>query len=191
MKQLNSVIAFGAILFTLHLTNLHAQDKVLRGTPQLVKHLSDEAVQKELELTEKQIVVANNAAELLSRIRDGKAQQMALESVQEVLSESQLQRLKQIYWQRLGGAAILEQDVAKTLGLSADQQKKLAVVQEKNRAEHEKMRDFMRRARFRSAAAMEAYKAKYRDAASERLLAVLTETQSKKLTDLLGEKFVR
>jgi len=189
MTLLKMTFVFSFVLLVANSTSIQAQDNSLRGTPGLIKQLSNDAVQKELDLTEKQIAVANEAADLLSRIRDGKAQHMAHESVTKALSESQLKRLKQIHWQRLGGSAILERGVAETLELSDEQRKKLAVAQELNRVENKKMLDFMSRARFRSREAMEEYKAKYRNAANERLLSVLTEKQEAKLTEMLGEEF--
>ena len=49
------------------------------------------------------------------------------------------------------------------------------------------MLDFMSRARFRSAEAVEEFKAKYRAAAKKRLLAILTPDQVVVLEKLLGK----
>jgi hypothetical protein len=158
-----------------------------RGVIGMVQIVNDASVQRELDLTDKQMGEVKKVAMLLAQVRDGKAQSQAKTQLSESLSAEQLKRLKQIYWQRLGGYALLEPEVATLLKISEEQQKEFTVVQAINAAEHKKMLDFMSRARFRSAEAVEEFKAKYRTAAKQRLLAILTPDQVVVLEKLLGK----
>ena len=74
-----------------------------RGVIGMVRLLSDTSVQRELDLTDKQMGEVKKVAMLLAQVRDGKAQSQAKTQLSESLSAEQLKRLKQIYWQRLGG----------------------------------------------------------------------------------------
>ena len=85
------------------------------------------------------------------------------------------------------GSAIFEPKVSKALDLTTDQRDRLNDANEVNAAEYEKMLDFLVRARFGSKEAMEAYKKKFRTAASERLLAILTPSQRKRLDQMFGK----
>ena len=158
-----------------------------RGVIGMVRLLSDTSVQRELDLTDKQMGEVKKVAMLLAQVRDGKAQSQAKTQLSELLSAEQLERLKQIYWQRLGGYALLEPEVATLLKISEEQRKEFTIVQEINAAEHKKMLDFMSRARFRSPEAAEEFKAKYRTAAKKRLLAILTSDQVVILAKLVGK----
>ena len=158
-----------------------------RGVIGMVQIVNDASVQRDLDLTDKQMGEVKKVAMLLAQVRDGKAQSQAKTQLSESLSAEQLKRLKQIYWQRLGGYALLEPEVATLLKISEEQQKEFTVVQAINAAEHKKMLDFMSRARFRSAEAVEEFKAKYRTAATQRLLAILTPDQVVVLEKLLGK----
>ncbi len=158
------------------------------GVIGMVRLLQDEAVQNELGLSEKQLTAVQKVVQLLAQVRDGKAQSQAQSTLSASLSGEQYKRLKQLHWQRMGGYAILEPEVSKTLEISEEQRKQLAAAQTKNRAEHQKMRDFMSRARFRSAEAVEQYKSKFRTAANQRLRAILTPSQIKELDRLLGKQ---
>jgi hypothetical protein len=140
-------------------------------------------------LDEDQVGVAVELADLLGQVRDGKAQAMASERLKKSLSEEQLARLEQIHWQRLGARAIHESKVRQGLDLTDEQQKKLQEVKALNDAEHRKMLDFLRRARFRSREAMEKYKQEYLDAATGRLLGILTVAQREKLKEMAGKPF--
>jgi hypothetical protein len=164
-------------------------DRIPGGVLGLVRVLSDDAVKSELMLDKDQVVVAVELADLLGRVRDGKAQAMASERLKKSLSEEQLERLEQIHWQRLGARAIHERKVRQGLGLTDEQQKKLQEVKALNDAEHRKMLDFLRRARFRSREAMEKYKQEYLDAATGRLLGILTVAQREKLKEMAGKPF--
>jgi hypothetical protein len=155
----------------------------------MVKQLRDEKVQQELKLNEKQVEYANKVAELLSRIRDGKARDQAKKRLSASLTAGQLTRLKQIHWQHLGGYALLESEVSTAIGITKNQRKKLLAAEAENTSEHKKMVDFLRRARFRSREALEQFKAKYRSAANQRLRSILTREQLKSFEKLLGKPF--
>ncbi len=158
------------------------------GVIGMVRLLGDVVVQKELGLSEKQLTDTQKVIQLLAQVRDGKAQSQAKSTLSASLSDEQYKRLKQLHWQRLGANALLEPEVSKTLEISDEQKGQLAAAQTKNNAEHQKMRDFMSRARFRSAEAVVQFKSKYRIAAEQRLHAVLTPAQVKELDSLLGEQ---
>ena len=156
----------------------------------MVRQLSDKNVQRELDLTDKQMAEAKKVAELLAQVRDGKAQSQAERRLSASLTAKQFNRLKQIHWQRLDGYALLEREVSTSLKITEEQKRKLLDVRTVNTAEHKKMLDFISRARFRSREAIEQFKAKYRIAAIQRLRSVLTPKQVKAFEKLLGRRFV-
>lgn len=140
--------------------------------------LKKKAVQAELKLTEKQQAFAN-------ALKPAKGDNLA--AIKKSLEKSQQKRLHQLSWQARGGYVLFGKFVASKLSITEDQQEKLAAAAKVNVAEHAKMRDFLRRARFRSREAMQKYIAGYRDAADKRLLDVLTAAQKKSLKALLGK----
>jgi len=160
-----------------------------RGVIGLVRLLGDENIQQELNLTDKQTNEVMKVAEFLAQVRDGKAQSQAEGRLSASLAADQINRLRQIQWQRLDGYALLEPEVAAALEITAEQKKRLLDAQATNAAEHQKMLSFISRARFRSRQALEQFKAKYRGAANRRLRAVLTPEQAEAFDELLGERF--
>lgn len=147
------------------------------AAPGFIKTANDAELQTKLELTDKEVAAAKDAADLLKRVHDGKAQAMAEKIISEAFSKEHYMAVRKTFWQRLGARALFETQVREKLELSSDQKEKLAEAKAINDKEHAEMVDFMRRARFRSAEAMAAYKKKYSDAADERLFAVLTKEQ--------------
>ncbi len=57
-----------------------------------------------------------------------KRMEEARKSVEEILTADQAKRLKQIEWQQLGPAALLQPEVAEAVGLSGEQKEQLATV---------------------------------------------------------------
>ncbi len=161
-----------------------------RGVIGMVRQLNDKSVQRELKLTDKQMDEAKKIAELLAKIRDGKAQSQAKRQLTASLTAKQFNRLKQIHWQRLNGYALLEPEVSAALMITEEQKKELVGAQAMNVAEHNKMLDFLRRARFRSREALEQFKAKYRTAASQRLRSVLTPKPLLRPTPIVASKLL-
>lgn len=105
------------------------------------------------------------------------------------LSDEQIERLRQLGWQAAEGYALLDELVAKDLEFTDKQREAIEEAKAANAATHAEMRDFLKRARFRSAEAMQAYIEEHRAVASGRLLAVLTEDQEAKLMELCGKPF--
>ncbi len=141
--------------------------------------LNNKVVQKELRLTKEQQVFAG-------RLKPAKDDNVA--RIEKTLDAKQLIRLKQMSWQARGGYVLFEREVAEALRITDTQQDKLAAAAKVNAAEYQKMRDFLRRARFASREAMENFIAGYRNAADKRLLDVLTAGQHKLLNKMLGPK---
>lgn len=115
--------------------------------------LRNEQVQGELKLTEEQKTklqdladkLRDQARERMGDMRDlsdeqrrERFQQMmeegqkrmeeARKSVEEILTADQAKRLKQIEWQQLGPAALLQPEVAEAVGLSGEQKEQLATI---------------------------------------------------------------
>lgn len=175
-----------AVLTTLIVTALVAAEEELPGGAiGLVRTVGNKEVQQELKLSDDEIATANEAAELLAKVRDGKAQAMAIETLRKGFTPDHYEQGLRIFWRRLGGRALFEPEVRERLKVTPDQVEQLKEARAVNEAEHAKMVDFMRRARFRSAEAMAAYVKKYADAADERLFAVLSEEQRKAFAELV------
>jgi hypothetical protein len=107
------------------------------------------------------------------------------DAIARLLKPAQLATLKRLSWKARGGYALFDPELGKRLAITAEQQGRLKEASEVNEVEHRKMKDFLRRARFRSREAMQKYINGYRDAADKRLLAVLTAKQKKSLAALL------
>lgn len=144
--------------------------------------LQEPAVQKELKLSDDQVAEFKNLIGKLS----GNPGEVESEIRKQVMGE-QLARIEQLNWQREGGYALFDAKVAKALSLTDKQQKRLADAAKVNASEHEKMRDFMARARFRSQEAMEQFVESYRKPSNERLLSVLSKDQQVTFKSLLGK----
>jgi Spy/CpxP family protein refolding chaperone len=99
----------------------------------------------------------------------------AKEALKEILNEEQMTRLQQINWQQTGPSALTTADAAEKLGLSEEQQQKLAELSDQRDAA---IRDASREER-----------QAVRDSYDEQFLAVLTEEQQTQWKSLLGESF--
>jgi hypothetical protein len=146
--------------------------------------LAREDVRGELKLDEK---AASQVEDLLAKHAGD--EKTLREKLDKALAAEQVARLRQLGWQAAEGYALLDDLVAKELKFTAKQRAALAEARAQNAAEHAEMKDFLARARFRSAEAMQAYIEEHRASASGRLLAVLTEEQERKLKKLCGEPF--
>lgn len=144
--------------------------------------LQDPAVQRDLKLSKDQIA---DFKKLIGKLPESPTE-LEAEIRKHVMGE-QLTRIEQLNWQREGGYALFDPKVAKALSLTDEQQKRLADAAKVNAAEHEKMREFMARARFRSQEAMEQFVEGYRNPANERLLNVLSKDQQVAFKSLLGK----
>ena len=175
------------------------------GGAQMSREVRSEAVQADLQLTEEQKQqlealgdnrdqMRERMAPLFERMRaattDEERQQLQAEMqaegekiaaendarVREILSEKQVSRLQQVVLQRSGFRALTQDDVAKDLGISADQKKQLEEIS----AEYDAARGELG---FRASAEERdqlraTYDAKYQ--------AVLTPTQQQQWTQKLG-----
>jgi hypothetical protein len=102
-----------------------------------------------------------------------------LAGLSDLLDEKQLMRLQQIDWQRQGPAALTSAVVTEKLGLSAEQQAKVAELSQKQSSERRELgREASREDR-------QALTDKY----NTEFAGVLTEAQTTAWTELLGEKF--
>ena len=140
---------------------------------QELQNLNEEDRQKRLEEMRKKGDEANKTAE---------------EKINKILKPDQLARLKQLSLQRQGVYALTRPEVAKELGLTAEQREKIQKVQESARPqgggqgnfqdlseeERQKLRTQMRERQEKVQAEM---------------LAVLTDDQKAKLTELKGKEF--
>ena len=154
--------------------------------------LAREDVRAEIKLSErqqKQLDERLAAAQLLAAQKDQDIEETVRDAVAKLLAADQLPRLRQISWQAAEGYALLDDVVAKELKFTDKQREALAEARAANAAKHAEMKDFLARARFRSAEAMQAYIEEYRSAASGRLLAVLTVEQTAQLKELCGKPF--
>jgi hypothetical protein len=138
--------------------------------------LTQEPVRKELRLSTQQ------AVRLAPVLDDAKlAPEEARKRIGEALDAEQTARLKELSRQISGWFAVFEPDVFSALAVTSEQEAKLCEITRKRYAE---MKDFLRRARFRSREAMQKYVAECRDETGQLLRAVLTAAQQKKLADL-------
>lgn len=133
--------------------------------------LGDPSLQAKLKLT------AERAEQLQQLLAGAPTAEAGQKLVAAQLAEPQLRTLRKAAAQAEGGYALFDPQMAKYLSLTKEQQTQLEAVAKENEALAAEMRDFMRRARFRSREAMEEYVQGYLDKASERLLACLTDAQ--------------
>jgi hypothetical protein len=176
-----------------------------------IDHLAlvqNEAVQKELDLVDDQIGKIRdladsrrpgrrgaggdrpNFAEMTEQQRREFMAQRRAESkaeVKKILLDDQFARLDQIYLQVAGAAALTDPDVVAKLGLSDDQQAKIATTreeaQEENRAQMRELRQSG------DPAAARAKMEELRKAADEKVLAHLTDEQKQQFASMKGEAF--
>ena len=164
-----------ALIFTGNAGWVAAQDSVKdpfqEGNP-WTKLLADANVRKQLEIEAKD---AGQLEKLLGAPDADSAKKLA-----ELLTEKQLRTVRKIRMKSLGGYALLHSRMAKYLELSDEQAVQLKAAAEQNLKDHAEMKNFMARARFRSAADAAKYVQGYRDKAHKRLFAVLTKDQQAK-----------
>jgi Spy/CpxP family protein refolding chaperone len=103
-----------------------------------------------------------------------------------LLDAGQLARLKQISLQVRGNAAIADDAVAKDLGLSEEQVAQAKAIGEET---SKQMRDLRRGARSEDREAMRKKREELQKNADEEYLAILTDEQKTKLTNLKGPEF--
>jgi Spy/CpxP family protein refolding chaperone len=169
--------------------------------------LSNEAVAAELNLTDEQKekiaafaetmqVEGAGMREIFEKMRDASDEERqtlrdqiaalraeinskTLAGLSDILDEQQLTRLQQINWQREGAAALTSLVVMEKLGLSEEQQTKLADLSQKQNSERREL-GFQASPEERQALS-DKYNAEY--------TGVLTAEQSTAWNELLGEKF--
>jgi hypothetical protein len=157
----------------------------LTGPGQPLSLVGKPQVRKELALNEAAEATVNKA--LADLAKGTMTPQKALAAVTEkALSPEQVKRLEEISYQARGGAALMDEKVALALGLTKGQ--KSAMKKSWDAAEA-KMQAFLMVARFRSAAARDAYVLESRRKAGEALLAFLTSGQKKRFQALHGKPF--
>jgi type 1 glutamine amidotransferase len=170
----------------------------MRG-PSAAMLLGQDAVQKELRLSADQL----KKLEALSEKMRGKTQDaFALDEPERgkklrelnqendralatVLSPAQAKRLKQIVYQQQGTAALATPAVAEEIGLSGEQRQRIAKINEETST---RLRELFRPGAPPDGAARAKMQA-LRKAGSDRILAVLTDTQKTAWKDLQGEPF--
>jgi hypothetical protein len=164
-----------------------------------------ESVQKELKMTPDQIAkVDTKQQELRQQMRElrqnggddpraamEKMQELNHKAVAEILDETQQKRFHQLELQREGPAALAHKEVQDKLGLSEDQRSKIADIQRKA---GEDMRSMMEGKNLREMSdderrtMMEKMRSMQKET-GEKMLAVLTDDQRSKWTDMQGAKF--
>jgi hypothetical protein len=154
--------------------DLLAKANEARGNfnPQEVQNLSDEERQKRFDEMRKKAEEANKAAE---------------EKLGKILKPEQLTRLHQLSLQRQGITAVTRPEVAKQLGLSQEQVDKIQKVQEESRPQggfggFQNLSDEERQKRF-------AEMRERQEKAQADMLAVLTDDQKTKWTEMKGKDF--
>jgi hypothetical protein len=152
------------------------------GTPLALLHESK--VQKELKLTTTQV------AEVL-RLYAGvsKGEMVAADAHKRLAKElrpAQLQRLHQISRQVRGGSALLDEDVAAELMLTAKEKAQLRKIWAEEEA---KLKDILARTRFASPKDRDGFIARHRKSAGERMLRAVTAEQARRFGELKGPAF--
>jgi hypothetical protein len=169
--------------------------------------LRQESVRKELKLTPEQLI---KVADLTEKMHDKfdrviiegseeerdkqlkelkkeheKAQAENQKALAEILKPEQWKRLKQISYQRQGGKAFTDQDLAKAIQLTEDQQKKIrAINDETSKQVHELFESGAPRDEEIRQKMTELQKA-----STAKILKLLTEAQTAKWNQLQGEPF--
>jgi transposase len=142
------------------------------------------AVQKELKLTAAQqadIVALVNKANTANLQADE-----ANTALEKVLQAQQLNRLRQIRYQLLGGAACIDPAVQKALGLSAEVIRRIQTQWESDELS---LQMVLKVARFRSAEARHQFILKTRQDNGKKLLDLLTQEQRDQYNKLQGRAF--
>lgn len=167
--------------------------------PSAAMLLRQESVQKELKLSNDQL---KKVEELSEKMRGKMQDVFALEEPERgkrlqalnqendkalaaILTPEQAKRLKQIVYQQQGTAALATQDVAKELGLSDEQRKRIADISAETGRKTRELVQPGTPPDQATSAKMEAL----RKAGSDQILAVLTDAQKRAWTDLQGDPF--
>jgi DNA-binding MarR family transcriptional regulator len=176
-----------------------------RGGPMMMLFLlNNPQVQQELKLTEEQRDKVSALSEQLREKFRGLGQELRglspeerekrVQAVNEevekelakVLKKEQLQRLKQIALQVEGLAALARPEIAKQVGLTEEQQRK---IEEILREANEKRRALFQQGPPADRQAMFREMQKIREWVDEQISKLLTEQQKKKWQELIGEPF--
>lgn len=145
--------------------------------------LSDEQVKKIQELGTKQREAFQGLRDLSQEERRTKMQELTKandKAIGEILKPDQLKRARQIALQRQGAAAVLNEEVAKTLNITDDQKQKIREIQTKSREELQGV-GFDEDGRKK--------REEVRKQTNEKAMAVLTAEQKAKLKEMQGEPF--
>jgi hypothetical protein len=159
-----------------------AQGPTAPGTPLAL--LSKERVRKELKLTDGQAATVKKLS--ADARKDPRAAKKALETLGKTLEPKQYKRLEEISYQARGGAAVGDPKVARALKLTDKQKREVREIWVN---EEKSLGMFLKVARFRNAAARQAFISNHRKKAGEKMLGVLDAAQQKQFAGLLGEKF--
>ena len=188
MRNIQAILPLLVVLAASQMASAQGKDnaaftgKPFRTPPGWAGLLQDDLVQQDLQLSSEQ---ATKIKLLLGKLA-AKPNEVK-PAVTKLLKAKQLTRSEQLNWQREGGYALLDPKVAQALGLSKKQKSKLADAAKTNAIEHQKIKHFMARARFRSRQAMHDYVTKFRKPAEALLMKVLERAQHAKLKTLLGK----
>ena len=151
--------------------------------------LTQEAVQKDLKLTEEQTKAIAALAEKRRDLAWGRGSAENLEANEEacfeVLRPEQAKRLRQIVWQRRGAHVFGDPEAADALGLTADQRERIRAIEE------DAKKNFWGRPGRPSDRRPDGWKhsEEFWKDVSDRLLAVLTDDQKARWKELTGEPF--
>ena len=119
-----------------------------------------------------------------------KARKANDEKVKAILTAEQQKRLKEIRVQIMGNRAIMDEEVQKDLGLTADQKSKIKKIQDKQQQDMRDMMEDMRNSGGQmDREAMQAAMQKAQDKVNEEMAKVLTAEQTTKLKEMGGKPF--
>jgi Spy/CpxP family protein refolding chaperone len=149
--------------------------------------LTDDQVKKVTDLTQKQRELFRGVQDLSQEERAKKMQELQKENqkaVADILKPEQAKRLKQITLQLRGGRALTDPEVAKELGLTAEQKQKVKEIQDETAKETAKLRDA---GLDRQEAAKK--RQEITKSSNEKLTGILTADQKTKWKEMTGEPF--
>jgi hypothetical protein len=159
-----------------------AQGPTAPGTPLAL--LAKPRVQQELKLDDEQVGKVKKLHAAV--VAKPTAADSAFAALERTLKPEQHKRLKQISFQVRGGSAIGDGDVAKALGLTAEQKKELHSIWTN---EEKTLAMYLKVARFRNGQHRQEWISYQRYVKTgKKMLAVLTEKQRKEFDRLKGEK---
>ena len=106
--------------------------------------------------------------------------------IERLLGPDRARRLERLSWRIRGGDALLDDDVAAALQLTADQRRALAGAAAANEGDHQKILDELRSVRLQDPSVLQDRGTEAHQAGQERLLAVLTAEQRQRFGRLQG-----